>query len=318
MSISQPDDWDRLYGELCVERLGAAEGDDPDSKVARRHGFGSRQAMYHRLRAEGFQLCEACGARTPDPLHCERHKERAEPSQKKRSDSHSAPSAGRRKAMKFGSRIFLPSAEEAIPLFEHTLSSLIKRLDELRGREEYLQSGRFVGQSEKDGKKHAWGARVAPSEPLTTLIAIEALVRGSVTNPFMIGLLDTLHPSELVEERKPFKGGTVTERRPDPTKVDLWQLQKQMDALRARAENVARLVRGQERIREGRKPGELSPRQHAAYPVIKQRAREGCTDEEIREEVNRRQDRHPLLEAAEPGAEDFTLEEISYLKSLDF
>ena len=52
-------------------------------------------------------------------------------------------------------------------------------------------------------------------------------------------------------------------------------------------------------------------------PLVKQRAAEGVSDTEIREEVNRRLDRGPLA-ALDPETDDFTLEEIRYLKDLDF
>ena len=83
--------------------------------------------------------------------------------------------------------------------------------------------------------------------------------------------------------------------------------------LRKQANDVAKLVRGLKELRPGRHPGEISPRHHAVIGLVRQRTQEGLSDEQILEEVNRRFDRGLF------GIEDdFTLEEVRYLKTLPF
>jgi hypothetical protein len=239
------------------------------------------------------------------------------PTPKKPADTGAEKSRRGRRAKQFGEKIPLPPAEGAIEQFRRTLELLIKDLDKMHGLEEYLQSERFVGVSKKDGKKHAWGARQAPPEPQSTLIAIEALTARHVSSPAMTWLLHALHPSEQIEEHKPYKDGTLTTRRPDPKKVNMKQLQEQMEKLREHADNVAKLVRGREKIRKGPSTGQLSPREHSVFDLVKRRAQEGISDKAILEEVNRKLDRGPLA-ALHPEKDDFTLEQIRYLKSLAF
>ena len=220
------------------------------------------------------------------------------------------------KAMTFGEKTPLPPSEGAIPQFRSTLELLIKQLEKLHEfEEEYLQNRRFGGRSERDGKKRAWGAHASPPEPLTTLIAIEALVSRHASSPAITHLIGALHPAGTVEVREPFWGGTLKTSKPAPG-VNMDHLQKQIEELREHAVHVARLIRGWEDVGR-RPPREVSPREHSALPLIKQRAHEGVSDEEILEEVNRRLDRGPLA-ALHPERDDFTLDEIRYLKGLGF
>ena len=223
---------------------------------------------------------------------------------------------GKPKAKTFGEKMPLPPSEGAIPRFRTTLELLTKQLENLRGfEEEYLQNRRFGGTSEKDGKKRVWGARTTPPEPLTTLIAIEALVSGHARSPAITHLIAALHPAGTVKVSEPFRGGTLTTPKPAPG-VNMDDLSKQIKKLREHAAHVARLIRGWEDTGR-RPPGEVSPREHSVLPLIKQRAGEGVSDEEILEEVNRRLDRGPLA-ALHPRRDDFTLDKIRYLKDLGF
>lgn len=225
---------------------------------------------------------------------------------------------GGRKARKFGKKEPLPSAEGAINIFKGTLEMLIRDLDRLRGWEEYLQSERFVAVSEKDGEKLVSGARQEPPEPLTTFIAIEALVGGvHAWTPEMARLLDVLHPSEPVETRETFKGRTYTLREPDPGQVDMERLDQALRALRKKAGDVAKLVRGKG-FRPGSSTGEVSAREHSVIDLVKQRAAEGVLDERILEEVNSSFRWEELFWGLISPQPDFTLKQIRYLRELPF
>ncbi|HVF02998.1 MAG TPA: hypothetical protein VNA27_16870 [Rubrobacteraceae bacterium] len=274
-----------------------------DDEVALKAGFRGARHMRQELEELGFPEWFVEGDTPPNP--------------KRSADGGEQKPRRRRRAKQFGENMPLPPAEGAARQFKRTLQMLIKGVDKLHGLEEYIQSERFVGVSERNGKNRAWGARQSPPEPLATLIDIEALTAGYARSPAMTWLLRALHPSELIEERKPYRGGTLTTHRPDPTKVNLAQLQEQMEKLREHADNVAKLVRGREKIRKGPSTGELTPREHSAYNVIKRQAQEEASETEIQEEVNRRLDRGPLA-ALHPEADDFTLEEIRRLRSLPF
>lgn len=282
--------------------LGRAYGQD-DAEIARRVGVASPRDLYERIKEDGHPICPKCGKTYVDETHCEPHSE----TPRKR---------GKPKAKTFGERTPLPPSEAAIPLFRSTLELLTKELEKLRGfEEEYLQGRRFGGISVREGKKRAWGALATPPEPLTTLIAIEALISGWARSPAITRLIAVLHWAGTVEEHEPFRGGTLKIQKPAPG-VNIDDLNKQIKELRECAARVARLVRGWEHTGT-RPPGEVSPREHSVLPLVKQRAAEGVSDEEIREEVNRRLDRGPLT-ARGPESDDFTLKEIRYLKDLDF
>lgn len=303
MSI-QPDARDERYLKLVVGRVRGQS----DAEIAQQvEGITSPRDLYKRIKEDGHPICPKCGKTYVDQTHhCELIGKRLNLPTKK----------GKPKAKRFGEKMPLPPSEGAIPQFKSTLELLIKDLENLRGfEEEYLQNRRFGGTSERDGKKRAWGARATPPEPLTTLIAIEALVSGHARSPAITRLIGTLHPAGTVEVHEPFRGGTLKTRKPAPD-VNIDDLRKQIKELREHAAHVARLIRGWQNTGR-RPPGEVSPREHSALPLIKQRAHEGVSDEEILEEVNRRLDRGPLA-ALHPERDDFTLDEIRYLKDLGF
>jgi hypothetical protein len=267
-----------------------------EDEVADKLEFSSVEDMYFRLRRWGLPGLV--------PLTEFKHVREGE-----------APKA-KPKAKAFGEKTPLPPSEGAIPQFRRTLGLLLKQLEKLRGfEEEYLQSKRFGGTSVRDGKKRAWGAVVTPPEPLTTFIAIEALVSRHASSPAITHLVGVLHPAGTVEVREPFRGGTLTTLKPAPG-VNIDHLSNQIKKLREHAAHVARLIRGWEDTGR-RPPGEVSPREHSVLPLIKQRAGQGVSDEEILEEVNRRLDRGPLA-ALHPERDDFTLDEIRHLKDLGF
>jgi len=295
---------EQAYWQVAVVCICRGKGFS-EGETAIKAGFSSVEDMYFRLKQLGLSSLL--------PLR-EEPKNVAPEAEELRSTA-STTSLGKRKARKFGKRIPLPPAEGAINQFKGTLELLVKDLKKLRGLEMYLQSERFVGVSNEDGKRRAWGARQTPPEPLTTLIAIEALVSGHARGPAITYLIDALHPSELIEVRKETARGTFTERKPDPEKVDMEQLDNAIRRLRKQAGDVAKLIMGS-KIRRGHDTGEISPRDHSVLKLVKQREQEGISDEQILEEVNRRFDRGPL---APLGVEkDFTLDEIRYLKTLSF
>lgn len=262
-----------------------------EEKLAREWEFNSAQDLFQRIKEDGHPICPVCGATYVDETHCRSSEDLPGPQKEKT----------RPKAKTFGEKTPLPPPEQAVGQFGATLSSLEEASSLLRGRKDYLQSGRFIAEREEgNGKRRVWGAQKAPPEPLTTLIAIEALAAGSASNPRMEHLLDVLHPEEKGLEQK-----------------GLEQLEEWIEKLELAAANVALLVRGGT-LRSGRKSEPVSATDHSAVRVLQQLIRDGHTDEEIVERTNRRLYRGPLREAAASGAEDFTLEDVERLKDMDF
>jgi len=145
--------------------------DKPIDELAKRYELGSAAALYHVLRQDGFPVCEVCGDYTKEPAHCEQQER-----------------GGKRRARRgTGERVELPPAREAIPLFEEALDELRAAIEQLEGRKEYFQDGRFVVETHVEGHAYEGGERVefkgahagpgqqSPPEPLTSLIAIYIL-----------------------------------------------------------------------------------------------------------------------------------------------
>jgi hypothetical protein len=275
MNISQPDNWDQLYVELCMERVYAAAGDDPDTKVAHKHGFGTRQALYHRLRAEGIQLCEVCGTRTSDPSHCERRINKKS-----------------RRAKSTGEARELPPAADAAALFRNALGRLLSSVDWLSELKEQYRAGRFEasniyrdptrygrkGFSEEQWRKicerygqdpekdsftvydetvvDSLGTTRSPRRVLAKLIGAYVIAGGSVEQ-----LLEKLHPR--------------------PAEVDRGKLKEKVQALELSAEHVATLVRGGS-VNQGPPTEQLSPREQTAAWYIYSQQQAGVSDAEIR------------------------------------
>ncbi len=170
-------------------------------------------------------------------------------------------------------------------LFKDTLEQLIEKLEDLRGREEYLQSGRFVGSRRQGSIREALGARQYPPEPLTTLIGVYALFEQTEQGSGMWWLLGKLHWSGLREVREKTSLGTFVSRQPDPDKVDMTKLKARMKELRKSARQVAQIVRGKE-LSDGAPAGELLPRHHAVLEAVTAWSRDGDSDEEIAREIN--------------------------------
>ncbi len=291
MSIQgEPDERDKRYLKFVMGRLYGVD----DETTAQTLGCSSARALYEKISADRHPICPTCGKTYVGKDHCK-------------------PS-GRRESRKFRPKSWneatkLPPAEEAIDLLRWPLEHFGRELESLRGREEYLQNKRFVGEvRDGDGTRKALGAWQAPPEPLTTLVALYALWAGSANTPLMWRLLRRLHPSEQIEVREPLGRGTSRSMRPDPDKIDMEELEKRVRALRTAAVQVARMVRGRE-IREGRPTGDLAPRHHAVAEAVGEFTRQGLSDEEIAEEVNKRYAFGPFEDA-------FTAEEIRWIREL--
>jgi hypothetical protein len=281
------------------------EEDASDEEIAERLRYGSVEAMHMQHRRW-------------DLPHWIAHDEEATQGAKtsKPAPPETRTGSGRRKATKFEEVTPLPPAEEAIPYFKGILERLLRDLEKLRGRDEFLQSGRFGAVSERDGERKAWGVLTVPPEPLRTLIAIVALRAGRARSPAMTKLLRLLHPSEAKQASTQFSRHTFPQWEPDSGEVNMGQLASHMEALEKHADNVAKLVRGLERISDGRRPVEILSRDHAVIDLVRQRAAQGVPDQEIRDEVNRVRDRGPLGPLSPD--EDFTLKDIQRLKTYPF
>jgi hypothetical protein len=214
----------------------------------------------------------------------------------------------------------LPPAAEAAGLFRSAVEGLLSEIDELSHLNETLQGERFIGVASEPWQdtyyfnrkatgitQEEWeqlcrelgedpaqeefevrtttgftpqGASQTPTEPLTTLIAAYALV-GKCLEPNEIQVLvESLHP--------------------DPQSIEEKRLRQALKDLRARAGDVAKLVRGG-KIRRGPSTEELSLRYaQAAFWISVYRQQE-----EAESDIDQF-----LIK------EGFTKDEISWLKSL--
>jgi hypothetical protein len=254
--------------------------DRTDEEIARElEDIDSPQHLYERIREDGHPICPKCGVTYVDETHCA--------IQTKHSAGRSGN--GNPRGQELGELEPLPPAEEAIFLLRQPIDTLMRSLEKLRGRKDWLQNRRFVAEVESEGRRKGAGARWFPQKPLTHLIAVFALVEG-VDNLGMYKLLAKLHPSEQIPSRGdyPYEGAYL----PDPQKVDLEGLRNQTENLRNAAGNIARIVRG-EWIGKGR-PSNVYTRIYAGVRYAQGRAAEGASREVIRQELNERMDRGPL------------------------
>jgi len=222
----------------------------------------SAAQLYQQLRQDGFPVCKTCGDYSVDGEHC------AEVDGKRR-----------RRARTTGEVTELPPASEAAGLFRSAIERLLHETDELSHLNEILQGERFVGvisepwveayyfnRKMKGLSDNEWeqlckelgedptqeefevqtvtgmtplGASQTPTEPLTTLIAVYALIGRFIEPDDIEALVEKLHA--------------------DPQSVDKKRLRQALRDLRARAGDVAKLVRGG-KIRRGPTTEELSLR----------------------------------------------------------
>ncbi len=113
-------------------------------QLARKYELGSASALYHVLRQDGFPVCEVCGDYTREAAHCEQQKD-----------------GGKRRGRQgTGERVELPPAKVAMPLFEEVLDVLREAIEQLEGRKEYFQDGRFVVETHVEGQAYDGGELV--------------------------------------------------------------------------------------------------------------------------------------------------------------
>ena len=274
------DDRDWRYLSLITARRNQVD----EVKIANQLGFTSPVELYRQISHDGHPICPECGQTYVPSNHCVSFKGRD------------------RNAKSFGEPVKLPPAENAARLFKHALDHLYKELDTLSGREDFLQSKRFVGTRSVEGKRIALGAWQSPAEPLTTLIAVYALLEGSADTVGISWLLGQLHPSEQWEVFESTKKGRLTKKVPNPNEVDMQRLDQAIKDLRLAGEHVAQIVYGK-RVGPGPSTVVVSPRHQAAAPFVQGLHGQGMTAEQIAEEDNRRY-RFGLFE------EPFTEEEV--------
>jgi hypothetical protein len=152
----------------------------PDGQIAEKHGFEHPETLYHKLRRDGFPVCEHCGDYSPGENHCRKRQART--------------SGEKRKV--------LPATADAQRLFWPLVDWVERSVDSLYWRKEYWQGGRFVAQEhveglvidegrpliEKGSFTQAGGGWWYPGEPLPTLIALY-LLSGEPLEP----LVEALH-----------------------------------------------------------------------------------------------------------------------------
>jgi hypothetical protein len=255
-----PDPRDYRYLQLVTGRL---EGVG-DARTAQVLGFDSARELYKQIFDDGHPMCPVCGeAYVPAPAkHCTSFEGRE------------------RRPKSWDDATKLPPAEDAAELLRKPLTKLLEELDKLRGREEHLQNKRFVGVRRDGERRMMLGASSSPPEPLTTLIAVFALVEGS-RSMFLWRFLGKLHPSKPVTHDT----GRLRIRRPDADQVDLRKLDLKIRELRLAAEQVARIVRGGE-VKQGPGSGELPAREHSVLDAVKAWHGDGDSDEEIARLIN--------------------------------
>jgi hypothetical protein len=239
---------------LCVMRK---EGTFSEEEVAERLEFGSAEAMYAQLTNWGLPEWLAYPSGSPK----QEHREYREP-----------PSGKRRRRARRGEAeaIALPPARYAAPLFKEALEELSAAIELLGARQEHLKDERFVAtytdtevptQPPSKGT-FFYGAEQHPPEPLTTLIAMYALVEEGNPDDPLKPLLAALHPKDWEPDQE--------------------RLEQALNDLKHKAGQLATLVRGG-RLRRGPSTEEISSQQHLVAWYIHHRREAGLLDEEILE-----------------------------------
>jgi hypothetical protein len=243
-----------------------------DKQIAKKYGFNHPETLYHKLRRDGFPVCEHCGDYSPGETHCSKRQART--------------SGDKRKE--------LPATSDAQRLFWPLVEWVQRSVDRLYWRKEYWQDGRFVVQEhvempiifdhgtvdaetwEQLRKDHgvdeqgrllvkkgsftqAGGGSWYPAEPLPTLIALHLL-----SDEPLEPLVEALHP--------------------DPADAKWEALEKHVqgkDGLIRQARQVAALVRGSSRTSQGRHSEEVDTERHDAAMFIQKKRQEGIKDTEI-------------------------------------
>jgi hypothetical protein len=238
--------------------LGRAQGADDEEIVENLDdpNIDSPHVLYRRLKEDGFPICPMCGTTYVEEGHCK-------PSRKARRGA--------------GERQDLPSAAEAIPLFNSVVKALDSYLVDLTTLKEVYRDERFEAVdhyevSALDDPEHntttygpatiPLGAKLDPPHPLVALIAAY-VIEDRPLDP----LLEKLH---------------------SPTaNLDRQQLDKKVETFKLVAHHVATLVRGGI-VRRGQRTEELTAREQGAVEYITSRLRSGIPEPEIEQNLQRR------------------------------
>lgn len=288
------------------------------SEIVQKLDFGSPQALYHRLAHDGFPVCSKCGSTPEKSDHCEVRRKRKESKE--------------RKARSSGEAVELPAASNAERLFRKDIEQLTQYVDDLHNLRETLQGERFVSSSwvaddwewfyradflEEDWRKLCEEASVnpeadehylqlrpsavpegvhsSPSESLTRLIALHALVNGSMNS-----LVNVLHPypDEINWKRL---NEQLYGHHKDPRQ------RGHVKTLRHGATQLAKLVRGGD-IRRGPPPPSITRRQQWIYwYLIRPLANESYTNEQILTS---------LVEKGHLDEDEYNVDDIGWLRNL--
>ncbi len=266
-----------------------------DEEIAAECKCASAAQLYQRLSADGYPVCPTCGGAPVRTEHECAQKRRPRPGTGEGED--------------------LPAASQASGLFEAALRRLLESVADLEYRQESVQDGRIVGRDlfegssvyfrrrgefrdkvvesysedewkelcaryeqdpelegfwvDTDGLKRAAGATRHPAEPLTTLIAVYALAGGDMNE-----LLEALYPGDpTYEVREAIRKRVDGKKKPD-----------KMDGIRALAQQLATLARGQALV--GAPRPSLTKMEHDAACFITMLREEGRSDEEILERLS--------------------------------
>jgi len=285
-----PDSRDLRYLQFVTDQMHGHS----DKQIANKLVSGPPTLLYRQLANDGYPVCPACGAAPIDKKHsCE---------------SKQQPGPGTGKSSE------LPDTARASELIADTLRGLLASVADLEFRHERSQDGRIVGTDtflgssyfsrryewkgkvvenfseeqwndlctrhgqnptvkgfwvEEGGLKRAAGAARHPAVPLTTLIGVYALAGDDMDR-----LLETLYPGTPTQDTlEAIKKRVEGKKKPD-----------KMDGLKALAQQLASLVRGQ--VLRGAPPPGLTPVEHDAACYITMLREEKFSEEEIEKKLS--------------------------------
>ncbi len=250
--MSMDDNLKPQFKRLAALELTRAAG-TPDEEIARTMGdcYGDPKIMYGKIKAAGTPICTECGETWPDEDH-----DCTQPKPKK-------------KARKFkGDTEGLPDAAGAVALFEGALDRLRVLLTRLPRRQEYRRASRFVAHHEltEPGESVRTYSRLTKREEMTpekwgqvceeydldpdagTHEIPYRCETAAFDAPFDIPTDYPAEPLPALVAAYALTGWDIEELveklHPDPERVNLGELNKEVGGLRRKAELVAAVVRG--------------------------------------------------------------------------
>jgi hypothetical protein len=280
---SIPEEREYRYVRYVAFRHQGFTNEDAATKVAPEL---SAPALFQDLRRDGFPVCESCGEYSVSQDHCEGTETR-----RKRKPRRGS-----------GRKVELPPAADAEFLFREALDDLLRSLEVLSHRREYLQDERFVASEAVEytsvHSRNDWPEDeewqelcdklgLDPEREQVEFEAIRRFYAGASQSP--PGALTRLIAAYVVAG-KPIKP-LIEKLHPNPESIDWEKLRKHLEGekrekgrtpgLIGEAQAVARLVRGG-RVRRGPSTEELTPQDVQLARLIGMLVKAGVSKEKIR------------------------------------